>query len=402
MIDDWIETTLGAVADICGGGTPSTSEPTYWGGDIVWLTPTEVVKRDGARIGTSERTLTEAGLAHSSAKLLPVNAVLLTSRASVGFVALADRPLATNQGFQSLIAKDGISPEFLMLWIQGNREEFKSRAGGSTFPEISKSNIAGIPISVPPSHVQRRIVDLMAHLDNHLRNLRAEKDAFGVLETSFLDETFEESQETFHLGDIADVFDCEHKTAARASKGEVVYGYSIGTRDIKDGIINIENAKEVTLSTWEQWSRRIEIKVNDILMSREAPVGSVGQVLGEDSLCLGQRTVAIRAHGEFEPSYLAAALRSRRIQSWMVERSSGLTVAHLNVAEIKRMPVPKVLDVERRKMISHLALNFIRSRKLIAQELESLTRYRRSLLSGLLSGEVTVEANYDALLTEVA
>lgn len=186
MSDDWVETTLGELCDIQGGGTPSTKEPAYWGGDVVWLTPTEVVKADGGRIDASQRTITEAGLAGSSAKLLPAGTVLLTTRASVGFTAIAGVPLTTNQGFQSLIPSEAVLSEYLMLWIQGHRDEFASRAGGSTFPEISKTKVASVPIAVPPLPVQRRIVDLLAHLDNHLANLQTERERLENIRQSLL------------------------------------------------------------------------------------------------------------------------------------------------------------------------------------------------------------------------
>ena len=96
MPDHWQSTTLGEIADVVSGGTPRTKIPEYWGGDIVWVTPTEVVAQEGRIITSSDRMITQEGLDGSSAKMLPVDAVLLTSRATIGAVALAGVPLATN------------------------------------------------------------------------------------------------------------------------------------------------------------------------------------------------------------------------------------------------------------------------------------------------------------------
>ena len=174
--EEWAETTLGEVATIVGGGTPSTVETTFWGSDVVWLTPTEVVANEGRVIRASRRMLTEAGLRASSATLLPEGSVLLTTRATIGATALAGVPLATNQGFQSLVPSDHALARFLMYWCQANKTEFLARAGGNTFKEISRANVRNVRLLLPPLPEQRRIVDLLdavdAAIDQHASSRR--------------------------------------------------------------------------------------------------------------------------------------------------------------------------------------------------------------------------------------
>jgi len=163
--DDWLETTLGEVSEVIGGGTPSTSVPEYWEGEIVWLTPTEITSQDGGFVSNSNRKISESGLKNSGAQMLPKGSVILTSRASVGFVAISAIELCTNQGFQSLVPNDSVLAEFLMFWIQQNRSEFESRSAGSTFKEISKSNVKSIKLSLPPLSEQRRVVEIISTID---------------------------------------------------------------------------------------------------------------------------------------------------------------------------------------------------------------------------------------------
>lgn len=165
MREGWRWATLGEIADVHGGGTPSTKNPEFWGGDLAWITPTEVVAQDGEVILRTKRRITQLGLERSGARLLPDRSVLVTSRATVGAVALAGVSIAINQGFAGLVCHDAVVPEWLMLWCQANRDEFRSRAGGSTFPEISRSTVRTIPIHVPPKGVQFRTVDLLRSLD---------------------------------------------------------------------------------------------------------------------------------------------------------------------------------------------------------------------------------------------
>jgi type I restriction enzyme S subunit len=186
MRDRWTETTLGTIADVVGGGTPSTKVPEFWDGDIIWLTPTEVVAIDGGVATDSVRKISRTGLQRSGAKMLPAGTVILTSRASVGFVALAGCPLSTNQGFQSLVPKPGVDSRFLMYWVQHNRAEFVSRSAGSTFKEISNANVRAIPITLPPLAEQKRISDVISSLDKTTRALEDTVVTANLLRTGLL------------------------------------------------------------------------------------------------------------------------------------------------------------------------------------------------------------------------
>jgi type I restriction enzyme, S subunit len=184
--DGWQLTTLGEIADVVGGGTPATKTPEYWNGEVPWITPTEVVAQDGKRITSTERTITQEGLSRSAARLLPVDAVLLTSRATIGAVALAGIELATNQGFASFVCGPEALPRFLMLWCQANRVEFTSRGAGATFKEVSKNSVRAIPIALPPIDEQLRIADVINTVDQHLDALTDQGRAAGKARGAFL------------------------------------------------------------------------------------------------------------------------------------------------------------------------------------------------------------------------
>lgn len=162
--NDWEVKSLGEVATIVGGGTPSTLNFAYWNGDIQWFTPAEL--SDSKKyVSKSERTITERGLKESSAKLLPKGTVLLTTRASIGITAILENPASTNQGFQSLIAKNNCCSEFLYYVIPLIKDEMLSRASGSTFAEISAKKLSTITFQLPPLPEQQRIAKALSDVD---------------------------------------------------------------------------------------------------------------------------------------------------------------------------------------------------------------------------------------------
>ena len=149
----WKKCTINDLATVVGGGTPDTTVKSYWGGDIQWFTPSEIGKNK--YVDFSLRTITRDGLDNSSAKLLPLHTILLSSRATVGECSIASNECTTNQGFQSLIAKQ-CNIDFLYYLIQTKKKDLIRNACGSTFLEISANEIRKIKVAVPVQNEQLR------------------------------------------------------------------------------------------------------------------------------------------------------------------------------------------------------------------------------------------------------
>src|SRR5439155_4356002 len=154
----WKWKKMGDVATIVGGSTPPTDHDEYFGGEIPWITPADLSKYTAKTISRGTRNITQAGLDNSGARLLPAGTVLFSSRAPIGYVAIAANPVATNQGFKSFILRDEVTPEFVYYYLQRARDLARSLASGTTFLEISGKKAAQIPIPVPPPDEQERIV----------------------------------------------------------------------------------------------------------------------------------------------------------------------------------------------------------------------------------------------------
>ncbi len=146
----WERKLFRDVCETVGGGTPSTKVPEYWeNGDITWVTPTDVTRNKCLALLDSVTRITEAGLRSSSAKLVPPNTILMTSRASIGYFALVDREVCTNQGFINILPNEGYLRMYLLQNLISRVDEIRAHAGGSTYPEISKGKFRELPIIMP-------------------------------------------------------------------------------------------------------------------------------------------------------------------------------------------------------------------------------------------------------------
>jgi len=157
----YAQVPLGEVCTIVGGGTPRRSNEAYFGGPIPWATPTDVTSLGSLFVEQTKESITEIGLRESSARLIPAGTVLMTSRATIGYTAIATQPMATNQGFANLICSECVHPEYLAYWLRHQRESLIQLAGGTTFRELPKSTLKGFRIPLPPLSEQHQIVGIL-------------------------------------------------------------------------------------------------------------------------------------------------------------------------------------------------------------------------------------------------
>lgn len=185
--EGWTLSEIGAQIDIAGGATPSTKTPDFWdNGDIHWTTPKDLSNVKDKILLHTERKITKAGLGKISSGLLPVNTVLMSSRAPVGYLAITKVPVAINQGYIAMKCNKELSPEFVLQWCSANMPEIISRASGTTFAEISKKNFNPIPLVKPPLELVKNYTKQVSAIYSLIENTMRENNSLTELRDTLL------------------------------------------------------------------------------------------------------------------------------------------------------------------------------------------------------------------------
>lgn len=167
----WRVAEIGELVQCVGGATPSTKDDTFWnGGTHHWATPKDLSGLQAPVLTTTERLITNAGVARISSGLLPTGTLLMSSRAPIGYLAIAAVPVAINQGFIAMPPGGALSPVWLLFWAKANMEAIKQKANGSTFMEISKSAFRPIKIAMPPPDALDQFDEIAGPMLEHIKN----------------------------------------------------------------------------------------------------------------------------------------------------------------------------------------------------------------------------------------
>ena len=192
-MEEWKECTLSDLGTIVGGATPSTKDSSnYENGSIAWITPKDLSTHTERFISHGERNITEKGLKSCSAQLMPQNSILFTSRAPIGYIAIAKSEVCTNQGFKSIVPNKDTDFMFLYYLLRYNKDNIENLGSGTTFKEVSGSTMRNVPVKVPPLPTQQKIAAILSSLDDKIElnnkiNTNLEQQAGALFKNWFVD-----------------------------------------------------------------------------------------------------------------------------------------------------------------------------------------------------------------------
>ncbi|MDD3594876.1 restriction endonuclease subunit S [Sulfuricurvum sp.] len=393
--DEWKYYRVDEFAEIVGGGTPKTDIDAYWNGSIPWLTPKDLSGYTNRFISHGERHISAEGLKNSSAKLVPAGAVLLTSRAPVGYVAIAQNEVCTNQGFRSLIPKDGFDSEFIYYVLFHNTEYLKSHATGTTFQELSGGALKNLSFQIPSLKTQKKIVKILSSLDDKIAlnreiNKTLEAMAQAIFKSWFVDfEPFKEGKFVeSELGMIPQGWEVKPLTE----------DFVITMGQSPDGKTYNENGEGIpffqgrTDFGFRFPSNRIYCtdpkryaKKFDTLVSVRAPVGDMN--LAIEDCCIGRGLSAVR-HKKGYYSFTYYLLKSIDEKFKQFEHN-GTVFGSINKASFENLKaiIPNdVLICDFEKIVNAIDDQVYS----LSNEIQTLSILRDTLLPKLLSGEIAV------------
>lgn len=170
---DWGSQTLDQIAEIRSGGTPSTTQPQFWDGDVPWCTPTDITALKGSKyLQATARKITDQGLKCSSAEMIPANSIVMTSRATIGECAINKAPVSTNQGFKNFTPFEHVNVEFLYYLLLTKKQAFISLCGGSTFLEIGKTQLTKFEVRLPATKDEQTVIaQILSDMDAEIAAL---------------------------------------------------------------------------------------------------------------------------------------------------------------------------------------------------------------------------------------
>lgn len=396
---DWKEYRLDKVADVVGGGTPSTTIKEYWNGEIPWITPRDLSGYKRKTISKGERCISELGLRNSNAKLLPKGTVLLSSRAPIGYLVIAENKVSTNQGFQSLIPNEKTSTEFLFYLLKSNVDYLISQGTGTTFSELSKSVLKELVFKFPSLPEQQQIASILSSLDDKIDLLhRQNKTLEQLAETLFRQWFIEEAEESWEEVLLGDYIKVKH---GFAFKGNYISTEPTNLILVTPGNFKIGGgfkSDKFKYYTSEEFPSDYIFQDGDLSVTM-TDLSIKGDTLGypalipqrtENELYLhNQRVGKIEIKKEISKFFIYFLMKTKDYQWFILSGASGTSIRHTSPTSIcsysfSLPPKQRLLDFE------HYSNDLFKKIESNANQIRTLTQLRDTLLPKLMSGEVRV------------
>jgi type I restriction enzyme S subunit len=396
--DGWVETTLGEITKIMSGSTPSTKEPSFWDGDISWITPKDLSTFQGTYISNGERNITIEWLKNSSAQLLPPNTVLFSSRAPIWYIAIAKKELATNQWFKNMLCDEKRSHyKFIFYWLKANTEQVEKLSSGSTFSEASTSVMRSLQIILPSLPEQKAIAQILSSFDDKIELLREQNETLEKIAQTVFAEWFgkyspekpEELPEGWRVGKFDEVVEIRGGTTPSTQNSDF-WDWDISWTSPKD----LSNSKSMFLLQTEckitiEWLKQIGswlLPIWTLLLSSRAPIWYLS--LTNIDVAINQGYIAFLEWNIFSNRFMYLWLKSN-MQS-VINASNGSTFLEISKSSFRLIdcviPQRNILiefDWVIKPIFEKILSNLL--------QIQSLSRTRDELLARLMNGEVKVE-----------
>jgi len=395
---------LGELGKVIAGGTPSTKTDEYWNGSIGWVTPRDLSNYNSKYISNGERNITDRGLKESSAKLMPKGSILMTSRAPIGYLAIANNDISTNQGFKNIVCNEElVNNEFLYYYLKSNMEYIKLFSSGATFPEISGKKFKNIKIQIPDLKTQEKIADILSTYDELIENNNRrieilEKTAEEIYKEWFIRMRFPGYEKAKFIKGIPEGWGVKklksfsklvHGYTESANEMQIGPKYLRGTDINKNSYINWEEVPYCEMD--KNMIEKYKLYENDIVIIRMADPGKVAIVEKDIEAVFASYLIKIDYdENKIRPYYMFYTLYSEGYQDHIKSFSNGTTRSSINSKMIlnSKILVPTIEMQDKFNQIIKVNRNMMN--KLLEQN-QNLIKQRDLLLPRLMNGTIEVK-----------
>ena len=387
---EWKSCTLSSLGTIVGGATPSTKKPeNYEGGTIPWITPKDLSGFSGRYISHGERNITAMGLNSCSAQMMPKHSVLFSSRAPIGYVAISDCEVCTNQGFKSIVPNENTDYLFLYYLLQYKKKDIENLGSGTTFKEVSANTMKGVEVRVPTQKSeQEKIARVLSSIDDKIEanariNENLEQQALAYFQELFI----ENADPNWKSGTISDLGTVVGGSTPSKSKLEYYCENGIAWITPKDLSVN----KSKFVSRGENDITELGLKNSSasimpegtVLFSSRAPIGYIAIAKGEVTTNQGFKSVVPRP--EIGTAFVYFFLKQNLP---VIEgMASGSTFKEVSGSTMKNIPAT-IPDADTIRKFNDFCTPIFAQQRVLEEQNQSLTELRNSLLPKLMAGEI--------------
>lgn len=388
-MEEWKECKLSEIMDLIGGGTPKTSNPDYWDGDIPWIS---VKDFNGERryVGDTEKKITKLGLENSSTKILSKGDIIISARGTVGELAIIPSDMAFNQSCYGLRAKDFVDSCFLYYLLKQSVNILKHNTHGSVFDTITRETFENISVRLPPLPTQQKSAAILSSLDDKIElnnkiNTNLEQQAQSLFKNWFVDKYEKEGT----IGDYCAVKSgFAFKSAWWQEEGTKV----IRIGDIEQGCLNLETCAHIA-------NDKIEIAKDFIVQGGDLVIAMTGATIGKFSMIpKTQEPILVNQRvGKFFLSdnpiekvpFIYCTLKQEEVITEFINRGQGSAQPNISTGDILSIPcwIPSKNEIDNfNKTIQPMFETIISNQ----EENRKLSALRDSLLPKLMNGEIEV------------
>lgn len=377
---------LSDIIELIGGGTPKTSKPEFWNGDIPWLS---VVDFGGDRrwVDKAEKTITNLGLENSSTKLLKSGDIVISARGTVGELAQLKRPMAFNQSCYGIRARTGVDQDFLYYLLKKSVNDLRRQSHGGVFNTITRSTFDVVSISIPSIVTQKKIADILGSLDEKIELNRRMNETLEQLGQALFRHYFVDNPEAknWESGRVSDVVRIYSGFAFKSKDFDVDGRYGLVTiKNVQDGSFIKDCTDHLSEPLPDKTPEHVHLKSGDIILSLTGNVGRVCAVVGRDYL-LNQRVAKLVGDGS--QAYTYFLFRSKIMKGRMVGISKGTAQKNLSPIETGKLKI-KIPPTNIMGQFEEIAINLLNMIVSNNEQSQTLTGLRDSLLPKLISGDI--------------